>query len=401
MFNHILLSEYCNFLFKPDGTVWNYDNMVLKQFPLPEPVTPGAAGHPYGYAIGKSGALYMLWGDSVKFLKIADNVKLVAGYWEWAVVVDKNHDVKIYQHGKIYADLDLPLSYIEQVAAAHYVLFRDTLGDVYQLNWSKVAWRSGIQWQYSAADMKALRVKLIPLPGPATDITTTRTQHSTAIVDGEPYTWCDSVGAKYVGLKTATSTPTRMTDIWGLKEKITKVRSSDNTTHVITASGKVFGGGVNDLGEVGNGMKEATVLATGKWPMSTKLIQIPFVEVGRPGEVYTDIFWGSSYGHRKAIITDKGIIRFCGRNKYGLCCNGIFPEQPSDPAKLFEGMWSVATFRRAVFPSVLTLKTADEGWAMTKAGTYPPKEPRVLVRTVTTQYFDDGTFEESEVKAMP
>lgn len=399
MFNHILFSEYCNFLFKPDGTVWNYDNMVLKQFPLPEPVTPGAAGHPYGYAIGKSGALYMLWGDSQKFLKIADNVKLVAAYWEWAVVVYRDNAVDIMQHGRHYSTPQFVIKSIQQVAAAHYVLFRDAEGLVHQYDWSRAAWRSGTVWQKSVTDMEKLLPRRVPLPGPATDITTTRTQHSTAIVNGEPYTWCDLGGAKYVGLKAATSTPTRMTDIWSLKERIKQVRSSDNTTHVITASGQLWGGGVNDLGEVGNGQKEANVLATGKWPMSTKLIVMPFVEVGRPGEVYTDIFWGSSYGHRKGAITDRGIIRMCGRNKYGLCCNGIYPEQPSDPAKLVEGMWSVATFRRAIFPERLTLKTADEGWAMTKAGTYPPKEPRSLVKTIITRFYDDGTEEAEEVKA--
>lgn len=399
MFNHILLSEYCNFLFKPDGTVWNYDNMVLKQFPLPEPVTPGAAGHPYGYAIGKSGALYMLWGDSVKWLLVARDVKHVSAYWDWCVVVFDNNAIHLFQHGKSYSHLQSTAREVVQVAAAHDIVVRCEDGSVYEYDWSKTAWKSGTIWYKSEDDMKAIK-PLRKISAGATDITTTRTQHSTAIVDGEPYSWCDSVGAKYIGLKAATATPTNMMKIWGLPEKIKMVRSSDNTTHVITASGKVFGGGVNDLGEVGNGQKEATVLATGKWPMSTKLIVMPFVEVGRPGEVYTDIFWGSSYGHRKAIITDKGIIRFCGRNKYGLLNNGIYPEQPSDPAKLFEGMWSVATFRRAIFPERLTLKTADEGWAMTKAGTYPPKEPRVLVRTVTTQYFDDGTTEVSEVKAI-
>jgi hypothetical protein len=397
MYKTILIGEYANYFIHDDGTVWNYDNMVLKQFPLPEPVTHGSAGHPYGYVIGRSGALYMLKGDSATWVKIADNVKHVAAFWEWVVVVFGDNSAGVFQHGKIYAALTGEPSGIQQVAAAHYILIRDSSGAVWQYNWAKTYWRAGTVWQRSAEEMTALKPTKASLPGAATDITTSRVAHSTAIVNGEPYSWCDALGAKYIGLKAATIAPARMTDIWKVPEKITKVRSSDNTTHVITVSGKVFGGGVNDLGEVGNGQKEATVEATGKWPMSTKLIQFPMVEVGRAGEVYVDIFKGNSYGYRGMLLTDKGIIRACGRNKYGLLDNGIYPEQPTDPTKVLEGLWAVDTFRRAVFPEKLVFKTNEEGKAMVAAGTYPPAEPRILVKTIITRFYDDGTEEAEEV----
>jgi hypothetical protein len=363
-----------------NGEVFTYDNGRKVKYVLPEKVRDiVGAGHPYGYVIGESGKLYMLTGDSLSFKHIADNVKLVSAYWNWAVVVHNDNKTSLYKDGVLFSRLytdNLPK--IEQVVSAHYVLFRDEAGGVWQFDWSKAPWKSGTVWYKSADELKQLKPKKIALPGGATDITTSRVMHSTAIVNGEPYSWWDSLGARYIDVSSSTAantTPRNMTAAWKLPEKIKLVRSTDNTTHVIGLSGKLYGKGNNAIGQVGNGQKHPQVISTGEWRWEWVLWQNTMVEVGIPGEEYVDIFANSSYCHRTAIETSTGVVRFAGYNKFGLCLNGIKPFDSPEEGPLHAGLASVPTFRKTDFPDQLVTKTLAELKAMVKAKTYPPPEP--------------------------
>lgn len=381
----IYIGEYANY-FVTNGEAWTHDNNKLSKYAIPEKVTnEGAAGHPYGYVIGESGALYMLTGDNTLFKKIADGVKLVGAYWDWAVVVFRDNTTATFKAGVQYSTLALfSPSKIVQVSAAHRIIMRCEDGSVWEFDWSAIPWKSGVVWYKTAATLAAMQPRKVALTGPATWITTSRLFFSAAIVNGVVYAWGDSGGAKYFGW-TGAFTPKVVSG----PAKMTIVEASDHTLHAIDAEGFAYGQGGLGVGFVGDGRKEPEVIATGGWPdMVVKTFVKTFVKLN--DRKYDTIAPGSSYKFRNALKEVGSTWNFFGYPKFGLDMTGIRPADDSSAV----GLFASATPQRRDIPAELIPKTTAE----LKASGYPPPEfePVPEPRKVVALLYDDGTWEDVE-----
>lgn len=380
----IYIGEYANYFIK-DGEVFTHDNNKLSKYAIPEKVIQeGAAGHPYGYVIGESGALYMLTGDSTLFKKIADGVKLVGAYWNWCVVIFKDNSTAVFKDGTQYSTLAMfSASKIVQVSAAHRIIMRCEDGSVWEFDWSAIPWKSGLTWTKTAGTLAAMQPKKVVLPGPATWITTSRLFFSAAIVDGVVYAWGDAYASRYFGW-TGSFAP----KVVSAPAKMTMVEASDHTLHAIDTEGFAYGMGGLGLGFVGDGRKESEVVATGGWPdMVVKTFVKTFVKLN--DRKYDWIAPGSSYKFRNALKEVGSTWNFFGYPKFGLDMTGIRPQDDSSAVGLFA---SAVPMRRDI-PDVLVPKTTAE----LKASGYPPAEFKpVPVRKAIAILYDDKTWENPE-----
>lgn len=389
----IAVGEYANYILS-EGKVYTHDNNRLITYALPEPINRITAGHPYGYAEGKSGALYMLTGDSPTFKKIADNINIADAYWNWAVAVGGDNIITIYRDGVKYSTLPKPVGNIVQLSIAHYILARTDSGDVWQYAWSSTPWKSGTEWQKSASAMASLQpTKMLDR---CSWVTTSRNMFSAAIREGKPYAWCDSFGAKYIGVSAA-QTPKDMSFPWNVTEPIKVIEASDITLHFITESGKLYGMGDAAVGGVGNGIMDPMVKEKGNWDMAwQELISKPVAI--RADRKYTALSTGNSYGYRVAAQEDNGVWSLWGYGKNGLQMNGI--RVKDDPYST--GSSSITEPRRTSIPSEITVVDTPTIKNMVAAGTYPPPEagvptPEPPVRKVVAILYDDGKWEKPAV----
>lgn len=381
------IGEYANYMVDM-GNVYTHDANVKVQYPLPEKARAGtvAAGHPFGYIIGESGALYMLTGDSRSFKKIADRVRAVAAYWEYAVVAFENGSGAVYKSGVQYAFLRNFPENVVQIAAGYIIVTRSENGAV-----SSYPWNTGNRVWLSGPALVNLLPKQVPLPGPASWVTTSRSMFSCAIVAGKPYAWCGTFGAKYIGLKSAQSTPKLMP--W--PGDFVKCEATDITLHLLDVDGYIYGMGDGAVGTVGDGTMSPKVLANGNWDMAWSAI-VPFKKIS--DRQYDDIFAETSYGYRIAAREIKtGIISTCGYGKGGLLMNGvrvIGDNGQDDPYTV--SIVSVPRLRRTGIPDRYTIVRSTAFRTMVANGAYPPAEyvkPRNLVKRVCTLHYDDGTTE--------
>jgi len=379
MFKEILIGEYANYLIDDKGDLFTYDNSVLVKIPMPEKVKKGGAAHPWASIIGVSGQVYLALGDSLtwKTVPITNGAESTSGIWEYHAVVKTDGKISMFKNDlTVFLELKAPVGVkFVKVIAGHYLLALTDTGDVYSYTWCSAprVWKT-------ATELSQLNPVKINLPGAATDIATSRNMYSIAIVNGEPYGWCDTFGARYLGLAGATTTPVNLKTTWGLTEKIVSIESSDNTTHMITETSKLLGVGDAAIGELGNGQKHPQVLATSNWDMAWQLIVTKAVNIGKPGIKYTKISKGNSYGFRLFVQEENGQWSSCGYGKFGLLLNGI---RPVDDINNMEH--SVATIRRIVTPSTLTIITTQQLKAMYAAGTYPPAEAPYIPIEVPNQ----------------
>lgn len=373
--------EYANYILDTDGGVFTHNDNKLSKYALPEKVTSLSAGHPFGYGIGESGALYLLTGDSPTFRKMADNVKLVDAYWDWCVVVFKDNTMSTYRNGLLFTRLAAQVKFtpIEQLAVAHYITIRTDDGSVYQLDWSATPWKSGTTWYKTS--QASLVPRKIALPGAASWITTSRNMFSAAVVNGEAHTWFDSYGAKNMGSMNKIPVP----------EPIAIIEASDNVMHMIGESGKLYGIGNTWVGEVGDGSQAPEIAANNSADFAYFLFR-PLTHIAQ-GRLFKAIFNGSSYGFRHFAQEQDGTINSWGYAKFGLLLNGI---RPFDD-RLNVAATAIKEPRRIDIPDTLVVKTTAELTAMIKAGTYPPPEPKVIdpvpVRKIVAVLYDDGKWE--------
>lgn len=381
---HIGIGEYSNYFVNAEGEVFTHNNNKLSKYAIPEKVSWGAAGHPYGYVIGESSNLYMLLGDNTTVTKVATDVKLVDAYWDWAVVVGNDNSVTLYQKGIKYCTLARIADEIVQVASAHDIVVRTKDGSVWEYEWSQVPWKSGIVWQKTATVLATMLPKPVLLSGPATWITSSRLFFSAAIVDGVVYAWGDSFAAKYFGWTGAFAPK-----VVSAPAKMKIVEASDHTLHAIDVDGFLYGQGGLGVGFVGDGRKESEVVATGGWPdMVVKTFVKTFVKIS--DRVFDMIARGSSYKFRNAARETSGIWNWWGYGKFGLDMTGIRPQDDSS----YVGAISNGTPMRREIPDTLVPKTTAE----LKASGYPPAEspapePPVPVRKAIATLYDDGTWE--------
>jgi hypothetical protein len=385
--DRIYIGEYANYFIK-DGEVFTHDNNKLSKYAIPEKViNDGAAGHPYGYVIGESGTLYMLLGDNTTVTKVATGVKLVSAYWNWCVVVFSDNSIGIYKDGVKFSTLPFfSPSKIIQVRAAHYIIMLLEDGTVWQFDWSSTPWKSGAVWYKSASVLASMQPKQVSLPGKATWVTTSRLFFSAAIVNGLVYAWCDSFGARYLGTGFNTTPKVIQTE-----EKMKVVEASDHTLHMISEGGTLYGMGGLGVGFVGNGKKEAEVVATGGWPdMVVKTMVTTPVKIS--DRKFDWIAPGSSYKFRNAYRETEGTFNMHGYGKFGLINTGVRPADDSAAV----GLISTAEPHRIDVPETVVPKTTAEVKAMIENKTYPgdyvPVPPPPTRKAIATLY-DDGTWE--------
>jgi hypothetical protein len=254
-------------------------------------------------------------------------------------------------------------SKVTMVKAAAKLVILTEEGKVYEYEWMSAA-------RVFKPSLETLTAKPVTLPGPATWITTSRSLFSAAIVNGDPYVWCDSYGAAYVGAKGAQA-PTNMAKTWELTEKIKVIEANDHTLHAITATNRL--GFVGDVGIGGGGdgsIDPRTKASTAGWDMAWRKFQPKFTYIGG-NRTYDMIFASNSYGFRKGARELSGQISTWGYAKFGLLGNGIQPVD--DPANV--GITAVPTITRVEFPATMVMKTTAQLKAMVANGTYPPAEP--------------------------
>lgn len=213
---------------------------------------------------------------------------------------------------------------------------------------------------------------------------------SAAIVKGQVHCWCDSFGAKYIGLSNTVSSYT----ILNTPEPITIIEASDNVMHMIGASGKLYGIGNTWVGEVGDGSQAPQIAANDSADFAYFLFR-PLTHIA-PGRLFKAIFNGSSYGFRHFAQEQDGTINSWGYAKFGLLLNGI---RPADDTKNVAETAVKVPWRIAI-PSDLIIKSTAELKVMIDAKTYPPPEPKVIdpvpVRKVVAILYDDGKWEYSK-----
>jgi hypothetical protein len=371
MYKEILVGEYSGYFIKEDGKVDTYDNGKKVTFPTPEKILTGFAGHPWANVIGESGQVYHLKGDSTEVKKVpVTGAASSTAYYTHHVIVGKDGSLTVYTDDLKAVKLKTPGKIVQAVAAA-VLLVRDEKGGVWWYNWIKTG-----KEVKSHAELEALIPAKINMP-PATDISTSRSLFSGAIVNGEPWVWCDTFGAPYVGLTKAQISPVNMSLAWGLKEKITSMVFSDNTIHMITESGELLGMGNNWVGEVGNGQIHPKVLA-GNADMGNRLFVPKPVNIGR-GRKYKKMCSGTYYGFRHYAQEVSGQWSAWGYAKFRLLAYGVGPVD--DPANV--GISAVPIPWRTSFPDVQrSIATKDfvrqaNGSVLAEGKPYPPIEPNL------------------------
>lgn len=364
------VGEYSNRILNKKGEVWTYQQgtLLLVKYALPEAITHVSAGHPWANAIGVSGKTYQLANKTNTYRVSTVTDGLVSdGYWDMQAVVKKNGGISLIDNNGTAIHLKAPTgSKLVAVAAGHFLLALDEMGRVWQYNWC-----TGNRVFLPIDQLQSMTPVVIPLPGPATRITSSRTQHCTALVNGEPWSWCTTFGAQYIGAPGAQPAPVNMTQRWGLKEKLIEIKSSDNTTHMITVSSELLGMGDGAIGEVGNGAKHPLVIADGTWPMERRLFFPVPVNIGR-GRKYDKLAKGNSYGFRNFARETNGFWSSWGYGKGGLpMYNGIRPA--NDTSNVADA--SVAIPWRITIAPKETIVSNEQLSAMVATGAYPYKEP--------------------------
>lgn len=397
----IAVGEYANYI-EDNGKVYTHGNdNKLRDLNLPEPVQVKAAGHPSisngggGYAIGSSGALYMLWsGATPGFKKIADNIKLVAAYWQWCMVVHADGTMSLYKDGVKYAALTKKPGNVVEIKLAQVAMIRLDNGQVWFYEWTKAAWKADTVWYKTKAEIEALPAKQVVLPGAATSIGTSRTGFSAAIVDGKPYVWSDTFGSRYIGETAAVMTPKVINK--APAKPLVKVAVSDMNLFFIDNEGNLYGAGGDGPGMVGNGQMNQKIIDNGNFEHSWTTY-VPPVQIA-VGRKFSDIFTETSYGFRMVARETNGAINTWGYGKNGLLMNGI---RVKDDAFSTEYS-SVTTPHRIEIPQAITVVDTPTIKNMVAAGTYPPPEagvptPEPPVRKVVAILYDDGKWEKPAV----
>jgi hypothetical protein len=372
----VLLGEYANY-FIEKGNVYTHDAGILVQFPLPEKIKRGSAGHPWALLIGESGQCYFALGDSRTWKKasIVDG-ETSSSYFNFHVIVRKAGGVIAINDKLETAELRTTGRTV-QAAAGHYLLLRNSGGEVYQYSWS-----SAPKVIRSVTELKILSYSKVNLPGNATDITTSRSMFSASVVNGFAYVWCDSYGAQFLGL-TKSSGPV----IIPIPEPTIRVAASDNTLHFLTVNSKLYGMGNNWVGEVGNGQINPLVLAGNTDMKNTLFVKTPVL-------IDTGVLWVSKnpyYGFRNFLKTIRGVLKAWGYPKFGLTLIGGF--KPVDDHKNI-GDAAVTKPWGIFVPDKMTTISSAQVKAMRAAGTYPPAEvkpPRILIEI--RYVYDDGSIE--------
>lgn len=359
------IGEYANYLVDENGRLSTYISSK-ESFYNVEPIVKITAGHPWGLAVGASGAVYLVRGASTQVVKTNMTGKAIASYWNYHAVVGLDGSLTVFNEGmSLIYKMRTPAKVKMVKAAADLVILTED-GKVYEYEWMSGA-------RAFKPSLETLTAKAIPLPGVATWITTSRSLFSAAIVNGDPYVWNDAYGAPYVLAKGAQG-PTNMAATWKLTEKIIQIEASDHTLHAITASNRL--GYVGDVGIGGGGdgaIDPRTLASTAGWDMAWRKFVTQFTYIGG-NRTYDMIFAGNSYGFRKGARELSGQISTWGYAKFGLLGNGIQPVD--DPANV--GITANPTITRVEFPATMVMKTTAQLKTMVADKTYPPKEPGVI-----------------------
>jgi|GEM_PF-6726840 len=374
MYKEILVGEYSNYFIQNDGKVSTYDNNKLSVYSLPEPIITGAAGHPWANVISESGQVYHALGDNTQWKKVPITGAISStAYYTHHVIVGAGGSLTVYNDKLEVVSLKVPGRIVKAVAAA-VLLALDDKGGVWKYNWI-----SSGKIVKPHAELAKLAAEKINLPGPATDIATSRSLFSAAVVNGSAVIWCDAFGAPYVGQKKATGP---IIPNWQPKN-IKQIGASDNTLMMIDGNDEMWSMGNNWVGQVGNGEIDPRVLA-GNADMGNRTFVSEPVNISR-GRKWKRFWLGTYYAFRSFAQDIRGNIYAWGYGKFGLPAHGIRPQD--DPANV--GITAITIPWRVGIPQMLSVaSTADIKSGKVK---YPPAEPKVLIKTV--KYYDDGTEE--------
>lgn len=383
MYKDILISEYANFFIKEDGTVWNHINNKLTKYPLPEPVTTGSAGHPYANVIGESGKVYHLKNNAPTVTPVPiGNAASSTAFYTHHVILSKEGGITVYKDDLKSVNLKTPGKIVKAIAAAD-LLVMDEFGGIW-----KYEWISSGKIVKSHSDLAKQMPEVIQMDT-ATDIATSRSMFSAAIVNGKLIVWCDAFGAPFIGQKKPTSPFKPDWAVNRLDKPLKKVYTTDNCLYIIDGNDELWGMGNNWVGQVGNGQIDPRVLA-GNADMGNRTFVSEPVNISR-GRKWKRVFVGTYYAFRTFFEDMLGNIYVCGYGKFGLHAHGIRPQD--DPTNV--GITAITKPHRVTIPPTLTVVSTDD----LKSGkvAYPPKEPRTLIKTTTTRYYDDGTQETETV----
>ncbi|HYD90359.1 MAG TPA: hypothetical protein VEA37_02605 [Flavobacterium sp.] len=385
-YRQVYIGEYANYFKDTSGNAFTYDAGILSRYDFPEKIDTGSAGHPWSVMIGKSGQVYHTLGDSKAFKTVnISNGANSASYWNYHAVVRKDGRLTVYNDNLEMVDM-AGVRY-KSVAAGHYLIALDYDGNVWEFAWSKSQ-----RVVKSITDLAVLKPVKKNLPAPASSIATSRSIFSGALVNGEPWIWCDAFGAPYIGLKKATPNPVNAYSLWGLTEKLKKMVMSDNVTHMLTITGKLLGLGNTWVGEIGDGSKAAKAVQTGLADHAYKQFIVKAVHI-RPDIVFIDIFASNSYGFRHFALDENFYLYSWGYAKFGLLANGIRPFD--DPKNVV--ISSIPVPHRIVVPRQLIIISTNDLYKMISGGFYPPDEPVIFIRKVIKvqiiREYNDGTIE--------
>lgn len=371
MYKEILVGEYSSYFIDNDGEVSTYDNNKLVKYNMPSDIVTGSAGHPWACVIDLMGWVYHILGDNTQVKKTTiTGAASSTSFYTHHVVVGKDGSLTAYTDDLKTVKIPVP-GKIEKAVAASDLLVLDDKGGVW-----KYEWIASGKIVKPHADLAKLAAERIPME-PATDIATSRSMFSAAIVGGKLIVWCDAFGAPFIGQNKATNPIKPDWKINKLGKPLKKVFASDNVLYVIDGDDELWGMGNNWCGQVGNGQIHPAVLA-GNADMGNRLFVPEPVKIGR-GKKWKKVWVGTYYGFRTFAQDMEDNIYSWGYGKFGLLSNGI---KPQDDVKNV-GITAVTIPWYAAIPPTLrvvpttSFKRNADGTVTAEGKPYPPIEPSI------------------------
>lgn len=367
---NIAVAEYNSYYTDDQDFVWKYD-INMKLFNTGVKATQMACGL-QNCACVYNGKVTLIFPDgSNKPISISDAV-YVSGMWTQGGVdtfaVARKSGLSCFDPSGNIVNLVVPAGVtFTKLSTTWRLSALDSNGGIWEYYWSDGSPNKVLPLQKIAV------LDPVPVKLKASDIASSKSMHSTAIVDGVVYGWCEPFGSGFIGLdfQLRVSTPVNLSAKWGLTKKVLSIASNDNTTHFITEDFHLWGLGANEQGEVGNGQRAQSVITSGGWNLAdyTLWVKKPYDISAVNGRLYDKIVKGPYMSYTTYVRETNGMWSSCGaRIKGGVNGAGIWKSDDNNINLL-----DVPTFRRVNFPAQ-GIRVADESF-FKDPSKYPVPEP--------------------------
>ena len=345
----VVIAEYRTWYITQDGKIWAYNNNspVPVQFPIGGlKADTGAAGFNYFRILDENG---FVWTSKIDYTTNTTRIDTdttgaayggnwyIDAYGHAGVTIRADSSVWFFgmdilslfyaggnpfsMTGTIIAPTQLSpagMKFKKVLFGGASILGITTTGQVYQ-------WVSG----------GSRTPTLIPTPRPAIDIFISHLSVAGCIIPdpgetsgmGYPYIWGNA--CSMWGGSANYATPTSVKALWNMTSPIKEIRVDWNTIHYIDSLGRMFGGGFNSFGEVGNGQEFLGKYNYPGWPNYGWTMTDFENPSGIPAQIGVGVKWKHIYsnnwfGFYKYAMDENDSIYSWGRNKSLVLGNGLW-----------------------------------------------------------------------------